>query len=109
MNNSHEWLSKHQLNLAREKCAILKIKKAAVQDNTTFYLDNASIQEVTTFRDLGILVSKDLKWSNHIDHISHRAYITSFQITKSLNSKNIWTWLILYQTYIRPKLENNTP
>ena len=108
MDNSHEWLSTHQLDLARDKCAILKIKKSAIQENTTFSLDHVPIQEVTKFKDLGILVTGDLNWSTHIDYICHRASITSFQITKSLNSKIIWTWLKLYQTYIRPKLESNT-
>ena len=33
----------------------------------------------------------------------------SYQIRKSFNTKNIWTLLNIYKTYIRPKLEYNCP
>ena len=35
--------------------------------------------------------------------------VTSYQLRKSIKSKNIWTWIKVYKTYIRPKLEFNTP
>lgn len=33
-------------------------------------LDNNTVERVTTFKLLGIIISKDLKWSEHIDYIS---------------------------------------
>ena len=33
----------------------------------------------------------------------------SYQILKSFESKNVWTLIKLFKTYIRPKLEYNTP
>ena len=109
INTSEEWLFQHQLALAPAKCAILKIKKNSVQENSTFFIKNHSIAEVSKFKDLGVLVSNDLTWSDHIDSIFHKASSTSFQIIKSFNSRNIWTWLKIYNTYIRPKVEFNTP
>ena len=38
-----------------------------------------------------------------------KASFTSYQITKSFRTKNIWTLLKLYKSYVRPKLEYNTP
>ena len=109
INNSEKCLSILQLELAPQKCAILKIKKKSVQESSNFYIKHHLIKDVSKFKDLGILVSNDLKWSSHIDSICHNASITLYQITKSFNSKNIWTWLKLFNTYIRPKLEFNTP
>ena len=109
IDNSDNWLSQLQLDLAPHKCAILKIKKKSVQEFSDFHIKHHPIKEVPQFKDLGILVSNDLKWSRHIDSICHNASITLYQITKSFNSKNIWTWLKIFNTYIRPKLEFNTP
>ena len=56
-----------------------------------------------------MIVTCDIKWSAHIEHICHKASITLYQIFKCIKTKNIWTWVKLFNTYIRPKLEFNTP
>ena len=55
------------------------------------------------------MFSQNLKWSTHVDNICHSASVTSYQLRKVIRSKNIWTWVKLYVTYIRPKLEYCTP
>ena len=35
-------------------------------------LDTNTVERVTTYKLLGIIISKDLKWSEHIDYISKR-------------------------------------
>lgn len=102
-------LSTLQLFPAPKKCAILKIGKQSVINDTSFSIDNHPVQELPTFRDLGVIIANDLKWSNHISCITHKASVTSYQLRKSIKSKNIWTWIKVYKTYIRPKLEFNTP
>ena len=59
-------------------------------------------------KDLGIHISSDLKWSHHINYLFRIGSVTSYQILKSFKSKNIWTLIKLYTTYIRPKLEYNS-
>ena len=109
INESDEWLSNRQLQLAPQKCAILKIKKSSVSETSQFQIKNQCVEEVSSIKDLGILVSKDLNWSNHIDSICHTASITCYQLKKSVKTKNIWTWLKIFTTYVRPKLEYCTP
>ena len=106
---SEKWLTDHQLFLAPEKCAILKIKKSSVCDNSEFYITGHLVNEAQTFSDLGVIVSNDLKWASHVDNICRKASIVSYQLFKSIRSKNIWTWMKLYNTYVRPKVEYNTP
>ena len=60
-------------------------------------------------KDLGITISSDLKWCNHVKNVVKNASFASHQLLKSIRTKNIWTLLKLYKTYIRPKLEFNTP
>ena len=63
IDESAKWLLQRQLLLAPHKCAILKIMKRSVTDNTTFYIGGHPVKEVDSFKDLGITVAKDLKWS----------------------------------------------
>ena len=50
-----------------------------------------------------------MKWELHINRIVQQASFISYRIIKSFRSKNIWVLLKLYKTYVRPKLEYNTP
>ena len=59
-------------------------------------------------KDLGVIIHTELKWENHVKKISRQSTILSYQILKSFKTKNIWTLLSLYKSYIRPLLEYNT-
>ena len=109
LNSMCECLSKHQLNLAHHKCAVIKIKKDSVVDNSQFFFDNYQINEQDSIRDLGIYISSNMTWTNHISHICSKASVKSYQILKSTKTKNIWTLVHLFTTYIRPLIEYNSP
>ena len=102
------WLEDRQLKLAPNKCYSLHVGKPTVS-NPTFSFHGTSISSVTTIKDLGIYVSDNLKWTSHINYIYRNASNCSYHILKFTRTKNIWTLLQLYKTYIRPKLEYNTP
>ena len=104
-----EWLRNHKLNLASHKCNILKINKRSIQNDHQFAIENNAVQSKTCIKDLGIYISHDLKWASHIDYIFNNASRFSYQILRTFKSKNIWTYKKLLLTYIRPKLEYNTP
>ena len=109
INTMDVWLSERQLHLAPQKCVILKIKKSAILDNSEFTIHNHLVNENSQVKDLGVYISQNLTWSPHIDHICHSAAVTSYQLRKIIKSKNIWTWVKIFTTYIRPKVEYCTP
>ena len=49
-----------------------------------------------------------MTWRHHIDKIYKKASCRSYQILKCLRTKNIWTLMKLFTTYVRPILESNT-
>ena len=108
-----EILKSYQLNLAPHKCFILPISKRSHQNSLNNH-QNLSINSTNLpfehyARDLGIYITKDLKWELHINRIAKQASFASYRIIKSFHSKNVWTLLKLYKCYVRPKLEYNTP
>ena len=113
INSFSRTLATYQLNLAPHKCFVLPIGKRNVQStldtHNNFTIDSTEIKFTNCAKDLGIYISKDLKWEVHIRKIVQQASFISYQITKSFRSKNIWTLMKLYKSYVRPKLEYNTP
>ena len=110
LKSFNDWLESMQLTLASEKCFVLNIGKH--QDTTSahnFYLDNKPLSTEIVAKDLGIYITQDLKWEYHINHLFKVGSQISYQIKRSFKTKNIWTLLKLYLTYIRPKLEYNSP
>ena len=69
-------------------------------------LGDNTIERVTTYKLLGIIISNDLKWSEHIDYVSKKASrrLHSLRILKKadVNRDGI---LKVYLTTIRPILE----
>ena len=100
------WLKSRQLNLAPEKCVLLQIKQRG--DPVTFKIQNNNLDTVDFIKDLGITVSNNLKWANHIDQIYRNASNYSYNILKFTKTTNIWNLLKFYTVYIRPKLEYGT-
>lgn len=106
------WLKSRQLQLAPHKCFSLTIntgRSDTVTQPPTFSINNCTVSQASTMRDLGITISSDLKWCSHVKNITKNASFSSHQLLKSIRTRNIWTLLKLYKTYIRPKLEYNTP
>ena len=96
--------STHQLFLAQTKCQHLAIKCKDSINNEYFIGDNQILWSATV-KDLGVLISSNLKWSCHILQIVSSAFTSSYCILKSFSTKNIWTLLKTYITFVRPKFE----
>ena len=110
LNDVTCWLKEHQLEVASNKCFVLKICKPRVLDSSqSIFIQNDVLQEKPVIKDLGIFISNDLKWAHHINYLFSQASVYSYQVLHSFKSRNIWTLIKLYKTYIRPKLEYNTP
>ncbi len=109
IKNIDMWIQNHNLKLAAHKCCVLNIEKPHITQSTNFHINNVQLENVKSAKDLGIYISSDLKWSKHISYICHQARIISYRVLKSFRTKNIWTFVKLFTTYIRPKLEFNTP
>ena len=110
MDEMVSWLKDRQLNIAPNKCFSLHISKSRSKaPPPTFSIGSNHIATHHFAKDLGIMVSDNLKWSNHIDSIVAKASACSYQILKCFKSTNIWILLRLFKTYVRPKLEYCTP
>lgn len=102
-----KWLTNRQLKLAPEKCVLLQIKPRG--DPVSFTVQNNDLTTVDAMRDLGVTVTKNLKWAAHVNQIYKKAFTYTYNILKFTKTTNIWNLIKFYTIYIRPKLEYGTP
>jgi len=78
-NNVLEWSSNHHLPINQAKCSVLDIitKKSIV--SSPVMSPSGMLPQVSSLRVLGVTISDDLRWNNHIDSVlkksNKRAYL----------------------------------
>ena len=106
LENIVKFTNKRQISLAEEKCIHLNLSKE--RPSCFFKFEDAYIQKNDNVKDLGIIVSSNLIWKDHIRDIKTKAFLRCHQILRCFTTNNIWTLLRAYKTYIRPILEYNS-
>jgi len=64
---------------------------------------------VKSFKDLGVEISKDLSWSQHISIIVNKANQVLGLIRQTVGTANASTFSLLYHSLVRPPLEYAVP
>ncbi len=98
------WATRWQLNLAIQKCKIVHIG----QRNAKFLyaISGVTLESVQVIRDLGVLISSDLKWFPHVAQIVSKAAQRSKLILKCFTYSNLHVLSRAFTVYVRPLLEN---
>ena len=65
LSNLMEWARKWQLRFNADKCESMRITHTRDKSITQYMLDKP-LKDVKSFKDLGVAISKDLSWDNHI-------------------------------------------
>ncbi len=70
-----EWSDNHLLQLNPQKCKsmILSKRRCPTAKSAPLYLCGSELEEVEIFKYLGVLVSKNLSWSEHISKLCTKA------------------------------------
>ena len=105
LNIVGEWTNDWKLLLNTNKSENFTIRQKTTID---FNIKNENIPKVNDVRDLGIILSNDLKWIKHIDKVRTKANILSHALVRSFLPHNTHLLVNLYKIYIRPILEYNT-
>ena len=97
----YKWSTDWLLPLNIDKCEVLYIGKK--NPKVSYYIDGTEFTKSDCCRNLGILVSSDLLWSNQVDHVTKRAML--FLLSKVFCKIIPMVFLKLYKTYIRLMLK----
>ena len=89
-----------------KKCKVLRVARIRSIDDRGYYLGGIKLDRVDVEKDLGILVSHNLSWDNHVDVISSKAQKmlnVLYRTCRDINDIN--TNKLLYIAWVRSRLE----
>ena len=105
LSNLFSWSLQWNLHFNENKCVLLRLcpKHPSVLHDYT--INSSTIQVLDCYRDLGILISSDLKWGNHLTLITARAYKVLGLIRRSFsNGLSTSANKRLYSSLVRSQL-----
>ena len=110
INSLADWSKKWQLEFHPLKSSILRIGKHPPE--FTYYINDKTgsrfeLKQSNTAKDLGVLLDEELNFSKHVDCIVNDANRLVGLLRRSLLALDKKSFVILFKTLIRPKLEYN--
>ena len=96
---SEEWL----LPLNTEKCSVLHLGTSNLRHR--YRLNGVTVKSVDVQNDLGVLITSNLSWSEHILHVTKRANKLMYLIRKAFQGCSLQVYSGLFTVYVRPLLE----
>jgi len=104
-----DWARKWYLNFNKEKCKVMLIGKnrlppfkfsMAKEEGNRHYLEETKVE-----RDLGVIISNDLKFNEQVANVVQKANGVLAMIKRTFKHWNVLNFRKLYSAFIRPHLE----
>ena len=105
INQLFSWATVWQMQFNAKKCHILSITKKRSKQATTYTLGAEALSHVDSYPYLGITISSDLRWHNHISCITSKATRTLNFIRRNVYGCSPEAKALAYTSLVRPHLE----
>ena len=105
LDNLSSWAAKWQLlRFNGNKCEAMWIMHSCDKSSTSYSL-GTPLKDVSSFKDLGVTIPKDLWWSEYIGIIVNKANKVLGLINPTVGTANRSTFPLLYKSLVRALLE----
>lgn len=98
-NWSRDW----QMEFNADKCHVMHIGKKTL--NSQYVLNGSTLKPTESERDLGVLVDKSCKFSEHCNKVANSANAVLGMIKRTITCRRKDIMVRLYKALVRPKLE----
>ena len=99
------WADRWQMKFNPTKCEVMRISHNKDKRSTWYNISGTELRNVSNYKDLGVIMASDLKWSKHVEQIVHKANRVLGLFKRTVGGKNKNIFLNLYKTLVRPILE----
>ena len=67
------WADRWQMKFNPTKCEVMRISHNKDKRSTRYNISGTELRNVSNYKDLGVIMASDLKWSKHVEQIVHKA------------------------------------
>ena len=106
LSEIEKWTKTWGIFIATNKTFVLHLGKN--NPKTQYKINDQTINEVDSIRDLGVYIDYNLNFKEHISKIIKNAYFRMRILFKYIKSRKIIVWKTIFKAYIRPLLEYAT-
>ena len=99
LDSISEWCNLWKLNLNESKCSSLFFSLWS-STGPSFAIKDSPVDQASTHRDLGIIVSADLSWSHHISKVRSLAYNTLYFVRRNVSVQPSSPSAVLKSLYV---------
>jgi len=100
-----DWENKWLMNFHPDKCNVLSITKNRKPRIFNYRLRHHTLEHVPAAKYLGLNITSDLKWTQHINSICGKANSTIGFLKRNINISNKTIKEKAYKSLVRPSLE----
>ena len=104
LHRLHNWTKIWGMRFNPAKCQIMHLSRTKTVSKY-YELCNVILETVESAKYLGITISKDLRWHNHICAVAKKCNSTLHFISRNLHDCSRNSRSLAYTTLVRPKLE----
>ena len=102
------WHARGSYDLMRTRCKSMRITHTREKSITQYLLDKP-LKDVKNFKDLGVTISKDLSWDNHISITVNKANNLLGLIKRFVGTTKVNVFSTLYLSLVQPILKYAVP
>lgn len=103
----YQWAGTWQMKFNISKCKVMHLgrRNASLQ----YCMNGQSLEEVTSYRDLGVIMSSHLKVNEHCQEAYRKANRMLGLVKRTMEHRDPLVLVSLYKSLVRPHLEHCSP
>lgn len=105
LDNIYSWCRDWGMVVNAEKTVSLRITRKKSPFEFQYTLGSCAVNQVNSFKYLGVTFTNNLSWNLHIDNICSSAFRKLCFLRHKLRNSPPSVKLLCYRSYVRPKLE----
>ena len=100
-----EWEATWQMQFHPQKCQVVRITRSKSPIVSKYYLHNQCLESVSSAKYLGVTLSHDLSWNNHIANVKAKGSSTLGFLRRNIKVSSPAIKERAYMGLVRPNLE----
>ena len=105
LDTLQEWERTWDMEFNPGKCQVLQITRSKQPLQSQYTLHGQVLESVDSAKYLGVTISQDLNWNNHINNIIGKANRTLGFVKRNVKTRNEPVKELAYKTLVRPQVE----